>query len=161
MEVMRFGKYRGVSVNEVPTNYLEWAQSDMGMRCPSYITEELGKRGVMTGDLWLSRNTPAPKRNALPLTKKQRSREKRKAKSVLRSERQRASSLAFNETLKAGVTITGSDYQRLRDEFDRADGNADECPFDTDDYQYTGPSIVTVDGRAVIVPSEFPKEVMK
>lgn len=157
MEVMRFGKYRGVPVNEVPMSYLQWAQSDMGMNCPIYITEELGKRGVMTGDFWLSRNTPAPKRNALPLTKKQRSREKNKAKSVLRSERQRASSLAFNETLKAGVTITGSDYQRLRDEFDRADGDPSECPFDTEDYQYTGPTIHWVGGTPVVSPSEFPR----
>jgi hypothetical protein len=52
----------------------------------------------------------------------------------------------------------GCEYQRLRLEFDRADGDADECPFNTNSYTYTGPSICWVGGQPVIVPSEFPKE---
>jgi hypothetical protein len=51
----------------------------------------------------------------------------------------------------------GCDYERLRGEFDRAGGDPDECPFDTEDYQYMGPRLAL--GHAPsIVPSEFPKE---
>jgi hypothetical protein len=55
-------------------------------------------------------------------------------------------------------TFVGRDYPRLKLEFDRAGGDANDCPFDTGDYTYTGPSIRWVGGQPVITPSEFPME---
>jgi uncharacterized protein (DUF3820 family) len=54
-------------------------------------------------------------------------------------------------------TIVGRDYRRLREEFERADGDPSDCPFDTEDYQYTGPTIHWVGGHSVVSPSEFPR----
>ncbi|NCA15121.1 MAG: hypothetical protein EBS89_13560, partial [Proteobacteria bacterium] len=59
---------------------------------------------------------------------------------------------------RSGVVVKGAEYDRLRMEFLRADGDPDACPFDTDDYTYQGPTMATVGGRTVIVSSEFTPE---
>lgn len=56
-------------------------------------------------------------------------------------------------------TFVGRDYPRLKLEFDRAGGAPDECPFDTDDHKYSGPTMSFVGGQTVVVPSEFPQEI--
>lgn len=58
----------------------------------------------------------------------------------------------------SGDYTEGCEYQRLRLEFDHANGDADQCPFDTNSYTYTGPSIRWGGWRPVIAPSEFPLE---
>lgn len=146
--LMGFGKFKETSVTEVDAGYLLWCQENMD-HCPLYIIGELRRRGY--GDHNLS--------GSAFLTKKQQARERKKAKSRIKSEKQRRLSLELHENLKSGMTTVGSEYQRLRDEFDRANGDPDECPFDTNDHKYTGPTICWVGGKPVVVPSEFCKEV--
>jgi hypothetical protein len=38
-------------------------------------------------------------------------------------------------------TFVGCDFSRLREAFDRAGGNSNDCPFDAHDYRYAGPEI--------------------
>ncbi len=58
-------------------------------------------------------------------------------------------------TPKHKATVVGRDYDRLHAEFLRAEGNTEDCPFDTEDYQYEGPEIRHSSGHSVIAPGEF------
>lgn len=53
------------------------------------------------------------------------------------------------------ATVVGRDFDRLHAEFLRADGNPDDCPFDTHDYKYEGPEIRQSGDRSIIAPGEF------
>jgi hypothetical protein len=155
MEAMRFGKYRGAPVSQVPIDYLKWCYDQM-TNCPSYVTEELGRRGVMTADVWLTRHSQkviAKKNKAIQRSAK---REARKADFAAHQRRVAQEKMA---EMQAGVTIVGSGYERLRQDCDRMDCDPDECPFDTDDHKYSGPTMAFMGGKFVMVPSEFPREV--
>lgn len=49
-------------------------------------------------------------------------------------------------------TIEGRDYSMLRDEWELAGGNAEDCPFGE---EYEGPSLCWQGGKPIIVSSEF------
>ena len=72
MEVMRFGRYVGRLVREVPTDYLLWCYDNV-TTCPVYVVDELGSRGIITGDLWLSRQSSPSKRKHKKAKRKSRS----------------------------------------------------------------------------------------
>ena len=157
METMRFGKHKGMCVSEVPTDYLEWCYDQIA-NCPSYVTEELGRRGVMTGDVWLARS----RQDRALMTRQEkliRKLCKTEARKAAFAERQRKAAKEKLAEMQAGINIVGHQYQSLRDEFDRAGGDQDECPFDTDDHKYSGPTMVFMGGKFVVVPSEFPQEI--
>jgi hypothetical protein len=153
MEVMRFGRHKGLPVSEVPTEYLKWVYENL-QRVPTYVSEELGKRGIVTGDIWLARNPGLDNRPKNSVVSKKTKATRKK----LFADIQRKKAKSKVEAMQAGIDIVGSEYPRLRTEFDRAGGDADECPFDTEDHKYTGPSISWNGGTPVISPSEFPKE---
>ena len=54
--------------------------------------------------------------------------------------------------MKQGVPIVWSGSNRLRDEWELAGGNLEDCPFGED---YEGPSLCWRDGKPMIVASEF------
>jgi hypothetical protein len=146
--IMGFGKWKGYPVTEVDEGYLLWCFENMD-HCPLYITGELKRRGHVTDNF----------SGSAFLTKKQQAREKKRAKSNRKAEAQSQQAKAKLAAMQAGIETVGSNYERLRVEFDRADGDPNDCPFDTGDYTYAGPSICWVGGQPVITPSEFPKEV--
>lgn len=145
--VMGFGKYRHCPVSEVDDGYLLWCLENM-THCPPYVMQELRFRGLVTSDY----------SRAFSPSAKQQNRDKKHRKALVRADRQRQKAKEKVAVMQAGIDIVGTDYLRLLTEFDRADGDAEECPFDEGDYTYTGPSICWVGGQPVITPSEFPKE---
>ena len=155
MEKMLFGKHRGLSVSEVPVEYLKWVYETFES-VPACISEELDRRGVVTGDIWLARN-PGLGLMDRPLSSVVSKKTKANRKQAL-ADIQREKAKAKVEAMQAGIDIVGNEYHRLLTEFDRAGGDADECPFDSEDYQYTGPTISWNGSTQVISPSEFPKE---
>lgn len=144
--VMAFGKFKGMLVTEVDDGYLMWCLENMD-HCPLYIIGELKRRGHSTGNL----SGPAF------LTKKQQVRERKKSKKLAIADRQRKQAQEKLAFMQAGLAIDGREYPRLMAEFDRANGDADACPFDTEDYKYMGPTISWNGGTPVIIPSEFPR----
>jgi hypothetical protein len=54
MEIMKFGKHQGLPLADIPVDYLLWCYENM-KACPSYVTEELGRRGHKVTDMWLAR----------------------------------------------------------------------------------------------------------
>lgn len=46
MSEMKFGKYKGQDVAEVPTDYLEWAAQNMEGGGRNFCIKELKKRGI-------------------------------------------------------------------------------------------------------------------
>ncbi len=146
--VMGFGKWKGYSVTEVDDGYLRWCLENLD-HCPLYIIGELKRRGHETERLSGSEL----------LTKKQQAREKKRSKAQALADRQRDQAKAKLAELQSGIVLEGSNYSRLRQEFDRADGDSSDCPFDTRDYKYTGPTICWNGGTQFVAPSEFPKGV--
>ena len=154
MEKMLFGKHRGLSVSEVPVEYLKWVYETFDS-VPTYISEELDRRGIVTGDIWLARN-PSLGLMDRPMDSVVSKKTKSNRKKVL-AEIQRGKAKARVESMQAGIAIDGREYPRLMAEFDRADGDADACPFDTEDYKYMGPTIGWNGGTPMIIPSDFPR----
>lgn len=148
---LRFGKHAGCKVKDLPLDYLKWMASEQQAE---WAVDEMVRRG----------SVPAPSKKSSS-ERKQAKRKARKERRIKRkevfSEIQRNLAASRMAEMQSGILIEGSDYQRLRDEFDRAGGDPDDCPFDTTDYQYTGPSMVRVGGKTVIVPIEFPQETVR
>jgi len=46
--MMKFGKYRGNEISEIPDSYLQWLSANVELREPlaSYVWEELQERGL-------------------------------------------------------------------------------------------------------------------
>jgi|688.fasta_scaffold1193960_2 hypothetical protein len=131
--VMGFGKYKGYPVVTVDHGYLVWCRDKME-RCPPYILKELDRRSQFLF-------------HEHPPTRKQ---------SKADAQRRRAHQKL--EEMKAGLDIEGSEYRRLRLGFDQADGDPEACPFDCEDYTYTGPTIGWMGCTLQLVPSQFPRE---
>ena len=123
MDVMQFGKHKGMAMELIPMPYLLWCAANL-KKCPLVI-QELDRRGVLDGVTGVA----ADKYRAI-----------------------KANPLTYKGT------FTGSEHARLKVEFVRAGGDEDACPFDTEDYQYIGPTISWNGAAAFISPSEFPKE---
>lgn len=139
--VIQSGKHRGVKIMDLPVDFLEWAAVKMDW---GWAKKELGRRH-------LSLHCPSPEKSSR-LQKKQ---EKKEAF----AEHQRQEAHTKLAQMQEGVVIVGSDYHRLRQDFDRLDGDADDCPFDAGDRHYSGPTMAFMGGKFVMVPSEFPREV--
>jgi hypothetical protein len=125
VDVMQFGKHKGVAMDLIPLSYLRWCAENL-RKCPLVI-QELDRRGELGGV---------------------------SGKAVDKYKAIKANPLTYKGT------FVGRDYQRLRAEFDRADGDADACPFDTKDHKYMGPTIGWNGGTPIVTPSEFPKEMI-
>ena len=117
---MTFGKYQGKPVDQIDLGYLIWCKDTL-KHCPTYILDELLRRGQTTQ------------------TTKQR---KKKARIQRQAVRQRTKAAEKVGQLKLGVQIPNPNFDRLREEYVKAGGNLDDCPFNTDDYTYTGPGFV-------------------
>jgi hypothetical protein len=157
--VMGFGKHKGVRVVEVEEAYLVWCAETLAS-CPAYIVRELERRGRMVakdfaGESHLTANAQS-KKTLRSEQKKSRLSEKSAKRRAARAARQSEASAEKLRAMRDGVVITGSAYARLRVEYERAGGDADACPFDCDDYSYSGPEMVCSGGRTIMVPSEFP-----
>lgn len=124
--VLPFGKHKGLPVTEVGSDYLRWCYESFP-DCPDFIVAELSRRGVETGEGWLKMKKMGPSKKSKPA----------------------------DPTPQHKATIVGRDFDRLSAEFLRAGGNNDDCPFDTDDYQYEGPEIRHSAGNSIIAPGEF------
>lgn len=146
---MGFGKWKGYLVTEVDDGYLLWCFENMD-HCPLYIVGELKRRGHDTENF----------SGSAFLTQKQQAREKKRSKAQSLANRQRDRAKANLSEMQAGLWIEGSDYIRLKTEFDRANGDESECPFNTEDHKYMGPTISWNGGTPIIAPSEFPKEMI-
>jgi hypothetical protein len=131
---MGFGKFRGVPVSAVDGAYLRWCVDNLD-KCPSYVIDEVKRRKAAV------KPTAVKPKNALS--------------SQQFADSQRQAAAKHLATLQAGVVTVGSDYERLRLECDRADCDWDACPFDCEDYVYSGPTMVPSSGRVVIVEPEF------
>jgi len=140
--IMKFGKFKGIPVNEIEAGYLLWCMENMSP-CPLYVLVELERRGY-------GRVLALPQSKSL--TKKQIKREKRLRMAQERADVQRAVAKQKLDTLRDGVDVVGSDYQRLRDEWELAGGDEHDPPFGED---YEGPSLCWRDGKPMIVASEF------
>ena len=133
-KIMHFGKFRGRPVCEVDQNYLVWCRDNLE-QCPIYIFEEL----------YVRKN----RRNPSLSPKKRKRIEASKKRNIDKLKK-----------IQEGVPIEGRHYQRLRAEFERADGDSEDCPFDDgkERNKYAGPTIRWNGGNPIIIPSEFPKE---
>lgn len=127
---MTFGKHKGLPVNEVRTGYLLWCYDSLPYS-PDYILKELERRGVKLGQSWLEKRVKQP-------SKKTSKRTQKKPAAVP----------------KFMAEIAGRDYQRLREEFGRCDGDEGDCPFGE---EYMGPTICWSGSVPSIRPSEMPR----
>lgn len=142
METMRYGKFKGMALNEVPLSYLAWCSENLTV-CPTYITEELGKRGVITADLWLARagsrvppRKPGRGRGKAGRHGRAKAREQTKRNvaakvAILVASGQQVPDNLMREYIRLGC---GADInrERLRTDFVRGGGDLTVCPFDTD-----------------------------
>ena len=139
---LRFGKYKGTLVSDVPTQYLTWVMETFP-RPPDYVVAEVVRRGSTQfgGDAILCqaaisdrafdearggrkkwRRKP-PKRAMNP---------RRAARLATRGEAARQKSKESEARMTKGVWIMGANFERLRHEFIAGGGDADSCPFGLD-----------------------------
>ncbi len=152
METMRFGKFKGMALNEVPHSYLAWCSENL-TACPTYITEELGKRGVMTADLWLARAgshveplKPGKRRGKAGRHGRAKAREQTKQNvaakvAFLIASGQQVPVNLMREHIRLGCGAD-SNHERLQTDFVRGGGDLTACPFDTDDSTDKSPPLV-------------------
>jgi hypothetical protein len=117
---MKFGKYKGRPITEVDLKYLLWCRDNLS-HCPTPILDELMRRGQTT------------------LTPRQAA---KRARVEHKARKQRAKAAEKLDRFAHGVSIPNPDFERLREEYVKAGGDLTACPFDTDDYTYTGPGFV-------------------
>lgn len=145
-EVLTFGKYKGLEVGAVPTDYLVWAARTI-RRLPPAILNELQRREAAGGRSGVEAGIALHQyaREMSRLQHEKRHSVGRRKKPLSRSERQRRGALLRNESLKQGVWIVGELYEASRASWLAAGGNPGECPFAV-------PHITGTDGFATRLP---------
>lgn len=128
VQLMTFGKFKGIAVTEVPDWYIQWTVKQVW--CPTYVAVELTRRGTDY------RHVPKVSRNKL----------KQHLKNTGQWE---------TKTPKSSGTVNvGEHYEWARSEWEDAGGDAGQCPFGED---YVGPELRWEDGQPVIFcPVENP-----
>lgn len=143
-KVIRFGKYKGLELEAVPTDYLVWALKTF-RRSPYWAIVELKRRAAtQSGPSAMQAQEALSSRTATLAKKIQRRRvpkrsARRGSKPASRQEDRRRQSYRSVDRLRSGVLVVGEHYERLRSDFLAAGGDLNACPFDAEDYVYTGP----------------------
>ena len=117
--ILRFGKYKGIPVDEVPVDYLVWCCQGMKV-CPPYIQLEVHRRAAF--------NAEAQAAVCLLVGKWGKGRGKRKGKVEARKQGQRDRAKAQLARVQKNVFV-GENFERLRAEFVAAVGDLSLCPF--------------------------------
>ena len=116
---VKFGKYKGCCVSEVPTQYLMWAVFEL-TKAPYYMTCELRERGGI------------PPHAVRGFEEKFR----KASRAAERAEKQRK---AHSEP---SAWVVGEHSNRLEREFLEAGGDPNSCPFDIQGQQHEQPRIM-------------------
>jgi hypothetical protein len=142
--VMRFGKYKGLELEAVPTDYLVWVVRNF-RRSNYWAIVELKRRASTQSGPSAMQAQVALSSRMVALAKKIQQRRvpkrsaRRGSKAASRQEDRRRQSYRSVDRLRSGVLVVGEHYERLRGDFLAAGGDLNACPFDAEDYVYTGP----------------------
>jgi hypothetical protein len=146
VNVMRIGKYKGLELEAVPTDYLVWALKTF-RKTPSWAMTELKRRAAtQSGPSAILAQEALSSRTVMLAKKIQRRRvpkrsARRGSKAASRQEDRRRQSYRSVDRLRSGVLVVGEHYEHLRGDFLATDGDLNACPFDAEGYVYTGPSL--------------------
>lgn len=130
-ELLTFGKYKGLEVGAVPTDYLAWTARTI-RPLPPAILNELRRREAAGGRNGVAAGI-ALQEYACEMSRLQHEKRHsggRRKKPLSRRERQRRADLLRKESLKQGVWIVGEHYEESRARWLAEGGNPSECPFD-------------------------------
>ena len=138
---VRFGRYKGTPISEVPTQYLTWVMETF-QRPPKYIVAEVERRGAcqfgresvacraaVVEKTW--RDAKGAKRRWRRKKPGAPKSEKRALRAAKTSEAARQKAKAAEARMAQGVWLVGSSFHRLREEFVASGGDVNSCPFVT------------------------------
>ena len=120
--ILRFGKYKGTPVDEVPVDYLVWCCQGMKV-CPPYIQLEVHRRAAFNAEAQAAVSLLGRR-----LGKSHGKFLKKMGKVEARKQGQRDRAKAQLARVQKNVFV-GENFERLRAEFVAAGGDLSLCPF--------------------------------
>lgn len=120
--IIRFGKYKGIPVDEVPVDYLVWCCQGMKV-CPPYIQLEVHRRSAFDAEAQAAVSLLG-RRLGKSLGKFHRKMGKVEARKQGQRDRAKAQLARAQKNV-----FVGENFERLRAEFVAAGGDLSLCPF--------------------------------